>query len=100
MAQKQTSRPPRRGWLINGTRGPAGATAFHLETASLRVCANSQVPITSSGHTDEERERRVTRSLFFPDVSAYRILAVLLENCLLPGKPIGLPITLEWIGPA
>lgn len=23
-----------------------------------------------------------------------------LENCLLPGKPIGLPITLEWIGPA
>lgn len=25
---------------------------------------------------------------------------MLLENCLHPGKPIGLPITLEWIGPA
>lgn len=36
---------------------------------------------------------------FRPDVSAFRILAVWLEHCLLPGKPIGLPITLEWIGP-
>lgn len=36
----------------------------------------------------------------FPDVSAFRILAVALEICLLPGKPIGLLITLERIGPA
>lgn len=52
-------------------------------------------------HTDrqEEKESCVTWYEFFPDVSASRILAVSLENCLLPRKPIGLLITLEWIGP-
>lgn len=73
----------------------------HMVASDETKCQGLRQPLHHVIETDRKRGEAVSLGQdSFPDVSAFRILAVTLEICLLPGKPIGLLITLEWIGPA
>lgn len=73
----------------------------HMVASDETKCQGCRQPRHRVIETDRKRGEAVLLGQdSFPDVSTFRILAVALEICLLPGKPIGLLITLERIGPA